>query len=49
MHLQKPALSLEFGAQVEEQTNPEQEPLTQLASEAQACPRLLRQVLAAAT
>lgn len=49
LHLQKPALSDEFGAHVDEQTDPEQTPLTQLASVAQVCPRLLRQVAAAAT
>ena len=48
LHLQKPALSDEFGAHVEEQTNPEQTPLTQLASVAQVCPRSFRQVAAAA-
>ena len=49
LHLQKPALSDEFGAHVEEQTNPEQTPLTQLAAVPQVCPRSFRQVAAAAT
>lgn len=49
MHLQKPARSDEFAGHVDVQMPPAQTPLTQLASVAQLCPRLLRQSFARAT